>query len=329
MKFIGDEPALTYDDVLLVPQYSDIASRSEVDTRTSLGWIDLEVPLIVANMDSIAGFKMALATNEAGGLTILHRYAQPDVCIGWLEQLKEKFAYAVPSVGVNELNLLELYREHTDAVCIDIAHGNSGGMVNAIRYAKSLKYTTIIAGNVCTYDGALRLAMAGANVIKVGVGPGSACETRVVAGSGVPQFSAILDCVRVKSVFPNAKIIADGGAKNLGDIAKAIGAGADAVMSGYFFKGCSEAENPNSYRGMASSSAQEEGRGKVNNRVPEGVSMSVEPTGVSAIDITKDAQAALRSAMSYSGARDIEQFQESALFTLVTGNAIVENGARK
>jgi IMP dehydrogenase len=323
---IIDSPALTYDDVLLVPQHSDLVSRSEANTEVKIGNLYLRVPIFSANMDSITGPAMVHAMGAAGGRGVLHRYTSPEVIVSWLKEMPENLR--IPSVGIRSA-AAEMYIDFTTSICLDVAHGDHLEVVNEIKRLYMIGYKTIIAGNVATRSGARSLLDAGANVIKVGVGPGAVCTTRSVTGHGVPQLSAVMDVAEVVSEYKGATSIADGGLKNSGDIVKALAAGADAVMTGSLLAGTDEAARPHEYRGMASHDAQVSFRGEVGNGVAEGVTQTDIKSRGPVGKVIAELAAGIRSGMSYSGARDLKELKEYALFRVVTANAIVENGTRR
>ncbi len=330
-----------FDDVLLVPQYSEIESRKDIDISTEIAGINLNIPIISANMDSVTEDIMAQAMYECGGLGILHRYSNFEKIFKQIEYLNANKVFPIPSIGVNDLDkkfIEELCKRSKieelsiiSTVCIDIAHGNCKRTEEMIRLLKDLLFK-VIAGNVATLDGAIDLVEAGADVIKVGIGPGSLCTTRIVTGSGVPQLSAIMDVCHIKKQNPNVKIIADGGIKNSGDIVKALAAGADAVMIGRLFAGCKETpgevvRGKKVYRGMASYSAQMDYNGEVHG-TPEGEAIFVDAKG-SVKDIVKQLSDGIRSGLSYSGASNIKELQKKAYFIKVSSNTLIENGWRK
>lgn len=315
---------LTFDDVLLVPQFSDIQSRTQVDISSQLGTIKLNIPIISANMDTITEYDMAKTMDDCGGMGILHRYATPATIKMWLAKLAGQKRLAVPSVGTQMLDyaLAEEYREFTDTICVDVAHGDSLATCGTVAQLHKLGYKNIIAGNIVTSDAAERLVQAGANIIKVGVGPGSVCTTRIVTGHGYPQLSAIEE-VAAKT---NAFVIADGGIRSSGDIVKALAVGADAVMIGGMFAGYNETPSAKLgvYRGMASAEAQLNFRGKVNNGAAEGVSKNIGTKGpINAL--IEELTGGIRSGFSYSGCRTLEDFRLKAKFVRITGNGLVES----
>lgn len=328
MKFVTYS-GLTFDDVLLIPQYCDLNSRLEVDTSTKIGDFNLKIPIISSNMDSITGLDMAMAMGKLGGSGVLHRYAKKELIDLWLSVLVGNDLPAIASIGVKEQDYRAAveYRAITSAICVDVAHGDSLSVLNIVRHLKDLGYKTIIAGNVATGPASLRLVKAGANVIKVGIGPGSVCETRGVAGHGMPQLTAIESVVEALKGLP-VHIIADGGMNSSGDIVKALAAGANAVMTGSLLAGTSECNKQGVYRGMASSDAQMEWKGIVGNGTPEGISQSVDNKG-SVSDIVAKLVGGIRSGMSYSGARTLTELRERAMFIKVSSSTIKENSTRK
>jgi IMP dehydrogenase len=322
--------ALTYDDVLLIPQYSDLKSRSEANPATRIGGLGLKVPILSANMDSITGYRMASAMGEMGGAGVLHRFAKPDTVHSWVMRLINSNLPAIPSVGVSleDMLLAEDYSRLTPHICIDIAHGDSQQAVKMVERVHRLGFETIIAGNVCTPSGARRLVEAGANVIKCGIGCGAKCSTREVSGHGYPQLSAIMEINEFRNTYgEHFSIIADGGLNTSGDIVKALAAGADAIMSGSLFAGYDEAEIPNEYRGMASIEAQLAHHGKVNNGAAEGTSQKVPSKGPVSVQLGK-LVGGIRSGMSYSGARTLQELRDNAEWVKVSPGTIKENGTR-
>jgi IMP dehydrogenase len=320
--------AITFDDIILQPQYSNIDSRMDVDLKTKLGNIHLSIPILSANMDSVTEDKMANAMANSGGLGVLHRYATKEQVKAWM--LNIPWHLRVPSVGVQtkDLENAVFYLEFTKRICVDIAHGDSSHMIDMVKNLVKLGYKDIIAGNVTTASAAHRLADAGANIIKVGVGPGSVCTTRIVTGHGVPQITAILN---VKEGIENGghnhvSIVADGGIRSSGDIVKALAVGADAVMLGSMLAGTYESPSAESgtYRGMASEEAQMSFRGKVNNYAAEGVSAKVHAKGPVSTVISNIC-GGIRSGLSYSGARNIRELRENCEILEMTSNGLKES----
>lgn len=331
--YIDNKEYYTFDDVLLSPQYSEIASRTEVDVSTTVAGVKLDIPIISSNMDTVTGLEMAWAMGRAGGLGILHRYAELDKIAGWIRFLNDSGQPAVPSIGVkpSDLEAAKLYSYYdVSAICVDVAHGHHKEVEKTIAQLKKLNFK-VIAGNVATGGGAVFLANAGADAIKVGIGPSGVCSTRGVTGHGVPQLSAILDCAEaLKYWWPNISLIADGGMRSSADVIKALGAGANAVMLGGILAGHDECpvvldkDGNRVYRGMASSEAQLSFRGKVNNGCAEGVAATVPNRG----PVAKTLEAlvgGIRSGLSYSGCRNLQEFRENAIFIRVSGNTALEN----
>lgn len=464
--------ALTYDDVLLVPKRSRVKSRSLVSTKSRLTKnIELNVPIVAANMDTVCEADMAIALARIGGIGIIHRFLTIEDQVLGVQKVKEakhwrpKEIYTIgqnqtlgyawqlmeqnkvsslivvngkkpigilttrdiifeddaskrvgelmtgsqdlitasPDVPLEEMRRLlsenkieklplidkngklvglattqDLIREKefneasrgkdgsllvgaaigvrgdylerafalkkagADVLVLDIAHGHSESAIEVVKEIKSKVGIDLIAGNVATPEGVKDLADAGADAVKVGVGPGSACTTRIVAGVGVPQFSAVLDCSLTGAAL-GVPIIADGGIRSSGDIAKAIAAGASSVMLGNLLAGCKEcpgrvverdAKLYKIYRGMASKGAAEhrshlDGQGIVNNwsnssASAEGVE-AVVPYKGSVIDLLRNLQGGLKSGMSYSDSLDIKEFQQKAQFVRITNAGLLES----
>ena len=335
---------LTFDDVLLVPKRSRIRSRQDVSLQTKLSQnVEIGIPVVAANMDTVCEQEMAAAMARLGGAGVIHRFLPINVQADMVAAVKEEngeFATAA-AVGTDH-DVLErakaLVVAGCDALVLDIAHGHAEHSIDTLKSLKdAFPDTDVIAGNVATQGGAEDLYEAGADAIKVGVGPGGVCTTRIVAGVGVPQLTAIADA----SVVP-VPIIADGGIKTSGDIAKAIAAGADTVMIGSMFAGTKESPGEvesssrgliKRVRGMASFEAIEaraERHGEevddeyFEQRAPEGVEGTVPYKGeVSKLVATL--MAGLKSGMSYSNATTIPDFWEKAEFVRVTPTGLREN----
>ncbi len=332
--------ALTFDDVLLVPQYSDIASRKEVDLSTTLFGVPFSTPICSANMDTVTESTMALEMFRLGGLGILHRYATTETVLKWIKEIHDASGLAIPSIGVKpeDFEAALLYRDQgVQVINVDIAHGDSAHMVDMVRRLTKEGFK-VIAGNVATRDGAQRLAEAGAKVIKVGIGPGSLCTTRIITGHGVPQLSAIEDCGRIKHIFPDVAIIADGGIRNSGDCVKALAFGADMVMVGSLLAGTAESPGISvyqqdgkghdiwvkEYRGMASRAARDSVAQTDSSYTPEGESTFVEFKGRTEL-LVQQLIGGMRSGLSYSGANNIKDFQRHAQYVTVTSNGAAES----
>jgi len=329
---------LSFNDVTLVPQHSEIATRKTVDLSTQLGTLKLQVPLISANMDSITGLKMAMAMSEAGGLGILHRYQSSEKTIQDIRHLKTGGQLAVPSIGIKESDkdLVLVYKDAgADAICIDVAHGDHQGCDDMVAFAAKY-FDNVIAGNVVTTWAAKRLFNSGANIIKVGIGSGSTCTTRMVTGHGVPQITALMDICSMKKIIPaRLYVISDGGAKTSGDCVKALACGADAIMSGSLFSGCNETPDFDSqgrqtehggsklYRGMASRQAREQFYGN-HDAVPEGEAVTSVWSRGSARATIEHLAGGIRSGLSYSGCTNLQEFQDCAIMMQVTHYSYIE-----
>jgi len=329
---------LAYDDVVILPGYSEIASRMDIDISTSLAGVSLEIPIVGANMDSVTGEKMCEVLDQRGGIGILHRFAPDDVLVSWIDSLTKKGVRFGASVGVkrDDDHLVKvILGKGVTMICIDVAHGHHLKVKQRIRYIKSFNSDAIvIAGNVCTNDGAEFLAEAGADIIKVGIGSGSLCTTRLVTGCGSPQLSAVMEAAKVKKRYPNVSIIADGGIRNPGDVVKALAAGADAVMIGNLLAGTDESPGDKivfgpftkpkiykQYRGSASMSCKADSGSPLD--FVEGTSTLIPYRGT-VETVTKPIEHGLRSGMSYVGAADIKSLKAKAVMAEITQNGIYE-----
>jgi len=327
---------LTYDDVLLVPQYSDIESRSEVSLATDFGrGIELGLPIIASPMDTVSEADMASTLGKLGGISIIHRYNSiaDQSAMVWVAALKKALVGAAVGVsGDYKKRAISAVESGAKVICIDVAHGHHILMKRAIKEIReALPDIHIMAGNVATLEGFNDLADWGADSIRCNIGGGSICTTRVQTGHGVPGLETILQCAKSDR---NAKIIADGGIKNSGDIVKALAAGADAVMLGSLLAGtdCSpgtifkteSGELRKTYRGMASAAAQKDWRGRVSSC--EGVSSSVPYRGKLA-DVVKELERGIRSGLSYSGARSVKELQAKAQWLQQSNASTTESSA--
>lgn len=308
-----------FSDVYIVPQYSDVTSRSKVDTSSILdpkhSRTSIRVPVISANMDTVTDGHMALKMAQAGAIGAIHRFLSIENNIE--EWVKVKGMSCLVSVGVGEQskNRAEaLYAAGARKFIIDIAHGHHHLMKDMISFfRKNFPDAYIMAGNVATDIGAIELAQWGAHAIKVGIGPGAACTTKNVTGVTVPQFTAIKQAVKAKEVDPDIVIVADGGVREIGDIAKALGVGADFVMCGRLFAGCRETPHPGIYRGMASLDAMKSVRLTDKLPTPEGKTMTVQ-TDSHVEEVVQLIEGGLQSAFSYSNSLTLDEFHERCRF---------------
>lgn len=331
----------TFSDVLIKPKYSTVTSRKDVDLSTSFSWpghkLNLSLPILSSNMDTITNQKMAIAMAQTGGMGVLHRFQSIEANMTMFGQVKAAGLPCMVSIGLGENELKRaksLYGCGADLFVIDVAHGAQRAV--ALQYKRlkeALPSAYIIVGNFATSDSIVEfIADCGyalindfEGAIKVGIGPGSACSTRIKTGVGVPQLSAIIDCVRL-----GIPIIADGGLKTPGDIAKALGAGAKAVMLGGMLAGTLETPGEITgsgykvYRGSASKESYAD-QGKEWSTA-EGESFQVPYRG-SVKEILAEISGGLQSSFSYVGASSLQEFQNKVEFIRVSGNTTFENGA--
>jgi IMP dehydrogenase len=335
MKF---KEAVTYDDMLIVPQYSDITSRSEVDISSRLGHRELRLPIIASPMDTVSGDKMAVAMYRAGGMAVLHRYntiEQQAAMAKKVTQVSNWSGQVAAAIGVTG-DFMErteaLIASGVDVLCVDVAHGHHILMKKALEQLRNEydKHIYIIAGNVCTLEGINDVSDWGADAVRCNIGGGSICSTRIVTGHGLPGLQTIFDCARTDR---EVTIIADGGIKTSGDIVKALAAGADFVMCGSLLAGTTESPGEilslpdnskvKEYRGMASKDAQMDWRNK--SSTPEGVASYI-PFKGSVLDILQDIEGGIRSGLSYTGARDLDEMRRKVEWARQTSAGLMESG---
>ena len=353
---------LTFDDVLLIPAESHVLPN-EVDLSTQLADnLKLHIPLISAGMDTVTEGPMAIAMALQGGLGVVHKNMSIQAQAGEVANVKSVVVPAgATKAAVDDNNRLlvaaavgvtsdtferaeALLKAGADAIVIDTAHGHSAGVLRKIAEIREhFPDATLIAGNVATGEATRALFDAGVDVVKVGIGPGSICTTRVVAGVGVPQITAIYDAASVAREY-NKPIIADGGIKYSGDVVKALAAGGNAVMLGSMFSGTTEAPGDifedggkkyKAYRGMGSVGAMAQAHGssdryfqggvnEANKLVPEGIEARVPYKGDVA-DVLFQIDGGLRSGMGYVGAADIPTLIEKAQFVQITNAGLIES----
>ena len=330
------EELISFNDVLIKPKYSNVTSRKDVDLSTVLSSkLKLDIPIIASNMDTVCEEKMATSMSKLGSMGVLHRNLSLGERLQSIRILNINSCLAGVAVGVHEFDthfLSSFAQGGVNAIVVDVAHGDALHVYNAIIEIKcflerNAPDVCLIGGNVATGEAVERMVSAGVDCIKVGIGPGAACLTRVNTGVGVPQLSAIMECA-ARADYLGVSCIADGGIKTPGDVAKAIAAGADAVMLGGMLAGTDEAPGEiytdgyghrvKAYRGMASNGAGSD--------YVEGAEGHVEYKGPVA-DVVTGIKNGLRSAMSYSGAFNISEFHAKSEFVRVSNASLGENDA--
>lgn len=338
---------LTFDDVLLVPQYSKVKSRStDVDISVKFGSLEFSHPVTPANMQTVTGFEMAAKIIDSGGLAILHRFddiKNQIVNAKYLIGGKDSTKHLAVSIGVqknDQENVSRFIDVGVKMFCIDIAHGDSQHCTDMISWIKSNYDVIVIAGNVATGDGAKRLWKAGADIVKVGVGPGSLCTTRIETGNGVPQLTALMEVAEAQrqmvelwktkdyETYTNSitkrhfPFIADGGIKNAGDIVKAL-CFADMVMVGNLFAGCEETPGKTfsldgrTYKEYVGSSTHKTSH-------IEGVAAMV-PTKGKYEEVLNKLLEGLRSGCSYQGAHNLSELKDNPTFIRITNAGLKES----
>ena len=337
--------ALTFDDVLLLPKYSKILPADTSIFLNLTKKIRLKVPFFTSAMDTVTESKMAIAIAEEGGMGIVHRNLNIKNQSKEVKKVKNKNLLVGAAIGTNYEDLdraRSLIANGVDLIVIDTAHGHSEKVLKTLsKIKKIIKKIPICVGNIATGEAAIKLYNSGADIIKVGIGPGSICTTRMVAGIGVPQISAIME-VKKALKRKKIKIISDGGIKFSGDIAKALAAGADAIMMGSIFAGTDESPGKKfkiknkiykQYRGMGSIGAMSSGSANryfqknfkdKSKFVPEGVEGRVEYKG-KVTKIIYQLQGGLRSSMGYIGAKNLAEIYKKAKFVKITKAGFYES----
>ncbi|WP_417935117.1 IMP dehydrogenase [Erysipelothrix rhusiopathiae] len=352
--------AYTFDDLLLVPAKSEVVpAQVKLQTRLT-DKITLNIPIVSPAMDTVTEDAMAIMLAKLGGMGFVHKNMPVEAQAAMIKAVKEtevessfEDANIDPqgrlrvgaAVGVGESSLERvraLVEAGVDIVAVDSAHGHSQGVIDTVRMIRAeFPELDIVGGNIVTAQGATDLIYAGANVIKVGVGPGSICTTRVVAGVGVPQLTAVNDVYSVARQY-GVGVIADGGIKLSGDIAKALAAGGSCVMLGGLLAGTEETpgevmevfgKKVKGYVGMGSLSAMQRGSSdryfqggvsELKKLVPEGIEATV-PFKGSIRDVIYQMLGGLRSGMGYCGCGTIEEMHQKAQFVKITGAGLRES----
>jgi IMP dehydrogenase len=331
---------LTFDDVLLMPRHSEMSSRMDptLNTQFTKNW-RLETPIIAANMDTVSEQEMIKAMAKIGACAILHRFMSEEDQLSQVKAVKNYFethkikSPICASVGVKQegMRRADLLSEvGVDILTVDIAHGDSVMMLETLSYIKKkYPHIDVIAGNTAMPDGVKRMIDAGADAVKVGIGPGSMCTTRIITGCGVPQLTAVALCAELARRH-HIPIIADGGIKTSGDMVKAFAAGAQSVMLGSMLAGSLETpgemvSGKKKYRGMASKDAQVSWRGDLpKGMAPEGESRLIACKG-SVVDIIHELCGGIRSGMTYLNANNLNEINQNALFMEMTASGMNES----
>ncbi len=330
----------SFDDVLIVPKFSKVASRKDVNFRTKVTRNHyLDIPLLAANMDTICESKMAIALGRLGGLGVIHRFLTIEAQAQEVRLVKNNGLLAAAAIGVKdyEVRSKALVEAGVDILVLDVAHGHSKRTDITFDYLKATyPQIDIMVGNIATKDAAEHFINKGADAIKVGIGPGSMCITRVMAGAGVPQITAIMEAYEASQ--GRIPVCADGGIKHPGDLAKAIGAGADTVMSGSIFAGTDETPGEiiekndkryKEYRGMASYAATMKKLSLDGQKIDEVVHVEGEMTLLPAAgpieEVVKKYLGGLASGMTYLGAASIEAIKGKADFVEITAAGLKES----
>jgi IMP dehydrogenase len=329
MKKYND--SLCFDDILLVPQHSNVVSRKQIDMSMS----GFDFPIVASPMDTVCEVDMAVAISKAGGLGIIHRYMDTVERLIALEQASVHtdgygIGVALSSFECFDTDFIDRAIEFGCYwFCIDTANGHNEAAIRAVQHLR-VYYPGIhiMVGNVSTAEGFARLAEAGADAIRVGIGGGATCTTRIVSGHGMPTLQSIIDCYDYKNKNNlDTLIIADGGIKTSGDIVKAFAAGADMVMLGSMLAGTDEAPGAvidgfKVFRGMASQDAQVDWKGEFS--VVEGISTKIKYKGP-ANNIFNEIKNGIGSGCSYSGVSRLSELAENSEYTIVSPLSINES----
>lgn len=344
---------LTYDDVLLLPQYSDFSPTKADPTGKFSRRIELKAPFVSAAMDTVTESEMVLKLSEIGASGVIHKNMDPEDQAAEVKRVKDAGHKAIAAISVGEKAIARanvLREASVDGLVVDVAHGHIRAVIDTVKALKddsNFSEIDIIAGNVVSEEATLDLIAIGADAVKVGMGPGSICTTRVIAGIGVPQLSAVMNAVRGRNrhfekTGEYIPVIADGGMRSSGDLVKALAAGADSGMFGNMFAGTDESpgevENVNgvmykTYRGMGSIAAMSKGskdrygQGEVESKddlVAEGVVGKVLYKG-SALRIAKQIEGGVRAGLAYQGCRTLKELHERAQFIRISSAGIHES----
>ncbi|WP_083893971.1 guanosine monophosphate reductase [Haloferax mucosum] len=329
---------LSYGDVLLVPQRSPVDSRSDVDLSTNVTpGLSLDTPLVSAAMDTVTEADLAATLSDLGGLGVVHRFLDVDEQAAQVRRVAESGGTVSGAVGINE-NYLDrteaLLEAGADAIVMDIAHGHMERCLDAVARIRDEYDPEIVAGNVVTPEAVEDLWEVGAGCVKVGVGPGSHCTTREVAGAGYPQLTAVSECAD-RAHELGIHVMADGGIRTSGDAAKALMAGADTVMMGSFFAGTDESpgrvvevdgEQYKRSRGMASTEAADDRDDKESDvATGEGIE-ALTPYKGPVEPLVEEFLGGVRSGISYCGGHTLAAARDNATFVRVAASAKEREG---
>ncbi len=333
------EESITYDDIVLVPAYNHYESRQLVDiTMTDkTGRLTLSLPVMSANMDTITEATMANYISGKGGIGVLHRFMSIEENVRIFKRCRRPVFVSIGCTSAELDRAAALRDSGAEMFCMDVAHAHGRYVGRAFKQIRELlgKQTFVMAGNVATYAGADYLASCGADMIKVGIGGGSVCTTRIKTGFGVPNLTAIRECAKV-----DRSIVADGGIRNPGDIVKALAFGADYVMIGAMLSGTRPTPGPvlrrtaangqelqvKVYRGMASQEAVIEQHGVMAGwKTAEGISVEI-PFREAEDEIIADIIGGLRSGLTYGGAATIRELQRKLDYRRISWAGRIESG---
>ncbi len=332
----------SFNDVLISPKYNKIKSRKEVNFQTNVTKnYKLDIPIIVANMDTACESTMAIAIGRLGGLGVIHRFMTIEEQVKEIKEIKKNNLIAAAAIGVKdyEERAMALENAGVNILVLDVAHGHSKRTGKTLDYLKEKHpKIDIMVGNIATKDAAEYFISKKADAIKIGIGPGSMCTTRIMAGAGVPQLTAIMDAYEASQ--GRVPLCADGGMKNSGDIVKAIGAGADCIMSGSLFAGTDESPGDiidikgkkyKEYRGMASYLATIKKMTLDGQKIKEVVHVEGEMTKIKykgpVAPIVNKLLGGLASGMTYVGAKSIENLKGKADFVEISSAGYNESTA--
>lgn len=332
----------SFDDVLIVPKYNKVPSRKDVNFKTRVTKNhSIDIPIIAANMDTVCESQMAIALGRLGGLGVIHRFLTIEEQVREIEAVKNNNLLAAAAIGVKdyEERAEALVKAGVDIFVLDVAHGHAKRTDIVLDFLKAnYPDVDVMVGNIATKDAAEHFINKGADGLKVGIGPGSMCTTRIMSGAGVPQITAIMDAYEASQ--GRIPVCADGGIKYPGDLTKAIGSGADTIMIGSLFAGTLETpgdviekdgEKFKEYRGMASYAATIKKMALDGQKVDEVVHIEGEMTlmpyigGVEAV--IKKLLGGLASGMTYVGAQNIEALKGKADFIEITAAGLKESVA--